>query len=184
MRTVPTLYIAQTADGIGLPLPSYTSRYHVGLNLQAAIPSAMRLEPGERVVVPCGFEIGIPDGYCGQILSNAAMAQAHGLIILGGPQLVHPADRGPLFLLLQNISAKQVVLHRGDVVAQLIICPVVQVAWRDLTRKDSYLAPTTDVDGLVLDAAEVQSEGATEKTPSKRVYKSPRNRFASEEEEE
>ncbi|MBQ4488425.1 MAG: DUF2846 domain-containing protein, partial [Ruminobacter sp.] len=66
---------ARTADGIGLELPSYTSRYHAGLNLQAALPSALRVEPGERVYVPCGFEIGIPDGFCGQVVSEPQVAR-------------------------------------------------------------------------------------------------------------
>jgi len=182
LRKIPTLYIARTADGIGLPLPSYTSRYHVGLNLQAAIPTAMRLEPGERVFIPSGFEIGIPDGYCGQVVSSSHLAQTQGLVVLGGPQIVHPADRGPLFLLLHNMSAQQIVLHRGDVVAQLLVSPVVQVAWHELTEKNALTSPTSEVDDLVLNKSELQEQEADEGdsmvSSPKRVYKSPRNRFS------
>ena len=128
---VLTLHIARTADGIGLELPSYVSRYHVGLNLQAALASAVRLEPGDRVYVPCGFAVGVPDGYCGQVVSLPRVARELGLVVLDAPHIVHPADRGPLFLLLQNTSAKQVVLHRGDYVAQLVIVPVVQATWHE-----------------------------------------------------
>ena len=80
MVKVIRLSIARTPDGNGLALPSYASRYHVGLNLQAAIPSALRLEAGDRVYIPCGFAIGVPDGYCGYVVSHPDIAKNLGVI--------------------------------------------------------------------------------------------------------
>ena len=180
MRKIPSLYIARTADGIGLPLPSYESRYHVGLKLQAAIASAMRLESGDRIFVPAGFEIGIPDGYCGQVVSYPPIARQHGLIVLDAPQVIHPADRGPLFLLLQNTSSHQVVVHRGDTVGQLVIVPAIQVAWRDVTGQESTKGETTKTEDVLVDSGIQNDSDATEDkmVSAKRVYKSPRNRYS------
>ena len=179
MGHIPTLYIARTPDGIGLDLPSYSSRYHVGLNLQAAIPSALRIEPGERAYVPSGFEIGIPDGFCGQIVSEPQIARDLGLIVLDAPQVVHPADRGALFLLLQNTSAHEVVLHRGDFIAQLIIVPVIQVAWHDISEGIAQNGHVTQEKEVLLDE-EASDEGHHNMISARRQYKSPRNRFAKE----
>jgi len=186
MTKVLTLSIARTADGNNLPLPSYSSKYHMGLNLQAAVPTALRLEPGDRAYVPTGFAIGIPDGYCGLVVSQPQIAKEQGLIVLDGPQVVHPADRGALFMLLQNMSSHVVVLHRGDVVAQLIIEPVVQATWNDLSAVNGVVGGMTKTTDVVVDSAkpmETESDQDKMKT-SKRTYKSPRNRFSEEDENE
>ena len=177
-KTVPTLCIARTPDGVGLPLPSYMSRYHMGLILQAAVPSSIRIDPGERVYVPIGFAIGIPDGFCGEIVSYPALAREQGLIVLDGPQILHPADRGAIFVLLQNSSPKQVVLRRGTDIAQLVILPVIQVRWKDMTEQQVLSGEKTDPSAVLLDSEmEVSSEENEIMTSSKRIVKSPRNRF-------
>ena len=177
MSKILRLYIARTADGIGLPLPSYASRYHVGLNLQAAIPNAIRLETGDRIFIPCGFEVGIPDGFCGQVVSYPPLAQKHGLIVLDAPKIIHPADRGPIFLLLKNTSSHQVVLHRGDLVAQLVVVPVVQVALNDVTGNP--VGEKVKTQDVLLENGEqpLGNEENTKMLSAKRIYKSPRNRF-------
>ncbi|MBP5343580.1 MAG: dUTP diphosphatase [Alphaproteobacteria bacterium] len=184
-QKLPTLLIARTADGAGLPLPSYLSEYHVGLTLCAAIPSSIRIEPGERVYVPIGFAIGIPKGWCGQIVSNPTLAREQGVIVLDGPQILHPADRGAVFVLLQNSSPKQIVLRRGVEVAQLIVVPVTQIRWQDVSGQVSIASEKTDPAAVLLDSElDVSSEGNEVMTSSKRVQKTPRNRFGPSEDEE
>lgn len=182
MARVPTLYIARTADGNGLPLPSYSSKYHMGLNLQAAIPSTLRLEPGDRAYMPCGFAIGVPVNYCGLVVSQPDLARDQGLIVLDGPQVVHPANRDPLFVLLQNMSAHQVVVHRGDVVAQMVIVPAIQVAWKDVTNGASLVGGVTTEDKVVLESGEKDDHSKMES--SRRVHKDIRHRFSKENENE
>ena len=184
-QKLPTLLIARTADGAGLPLPSYLSEYHMGLTLCAAIPSSIRIEPGERVYVPIGFAIGVPKGWCGQIVSNPTQAREHGLIVLDGPQILHPADRGAVFVLLQNSSPKQFVLRRGVEIAQLVIVPAVQIRWNDISGQVTVSGEKTDPSAVLLDSElEVSSENNEVMTSSKRVQKTPRNRFGKEEDEE
>ena len=184
MQKLPTLLIARTADGAGLPLPSYLSQNHIGLNLCAAIPSSIRIEPGERVYVPIGFAIGIPKGWCGQIVSNPALAREQGLIVLDGPQIVHPADRGPVFVLLQNSSPKQIILRRGIFIAQLVVMPVVQIRWQDMSGQIRVAGAKTDTSEVLLDSNAGDSGEDSASASSKRVQKTPRNRFGTSEEEE
>ena len=180
MTKVLTLSIARTADGNGLQLPSYSSPYHVGLNLQAAIPAAIRLEPGDRVYVPTGFAIGIPDGYCGFVVSQPVLAKEQGLIVSDAPQVLHPADRGPLFMLLQNMSSHVVVLHRGDIVAQLVIQPIIQAAWRDLSGTTNKAGSQTKTKDVLIDSVNLQKgeEESDKMSSARRTYKDPRHRFS------
>lgn len=126
------LYIIRTVDGLDFPLPSYTSKHHVGLILQAAIPAVVKLEPGECIHLPVGFGIGVPDGFCGQIVSLLDVVKETGIIVMGSPQIVNPADRSALFVLIQNASQKQQILRRGQAIAQLLIMPVHQIAWNEI----------------------------------------------------
>lgn len=183
MTKVLSLSIMRTADGNDLPLPSYHSPYHMGLNLQAAIPSALRLEPGDRALVPVGFAVGVPEGYCGFVVSTFDMAQKEGLVVLDAPQLVHPADRGPLAVLMQNTSSHLVVLHRGDRIAQLVVMPAVQVAWKDFSDGQERGA-VTDEQKVILENAglheKIQEEGQDKMFSFRRPQKSIRHRFSEE----
>lgn len=176
---VPTLYISRTADGEGLPLPSYASEHHIALNLQAAVATPVRLNKDERAYIPVGFAIGIPDGFCGQIVSLLTLAREAGIVVLDGPQLLHPADRQPLFILLQNTSPKAVVIHRGLVCAQLLIMPAIQVCWKEI-RVPSLSGPTKTV---ILDNDSNQNDRPTLKF-SRRKVRSIRNRYKDEDDEE
>lgn len=182
MTQVIKASIARTADGKDFALPSYVSRYHMGLLLKAALPMAISLNAGDRISVPVGFTIGIPDGYCGMVVSYPELAEKQGVIVLDAPRLISPADRAPLFVLLQNISAHQIVLRRGDIIAQLVIHPVLQVTWQDFSNAEIVSEKTTEP---VLMKGAVEEEKGNEKMVSaKRVYKDPRHRFQEEAKDE
>ena len=176
----PTLYISRTADGAGLSLPSYSSPHHIALNLQAAVATPVRLNKDDRAYIPVGFSIGIPDGYCGQVVSLPALAREQGIVVLDGPQILHPADRVPLFILLQNTSPKAVVIHRGLVCAQLLIMPAVQVCWKEVQSR-SMAGPTTSV---MLDSGSSESKEEAPLKFSRRKVHSIRNRYKDEDDEE
>ncbi|MBQ3695688.1 MAG: dUTP diphosphatase [Alphaproteobacteria bacterium] len=184
MAQVLKVSIARTADGNGLPLPTYSSQYHAGLNLQAAVPAALRLEPGDRAYVPAGIAVGIPDGYCGFIISQPVLAREKGLVVLDAPQIIHPADRGPLFILLQNMSSHLVVLHRGDVIAQLVVEPIVQVSWKDLSNGVNAGKAISEQEVIVdsLGDRNETKKGNSKMISSRRVYKNPRHRFSESDE--
>ena len=171
---VPTLYICRTSDGEGLPLPSYESKDHIALTLQAAISAPIRLKAGERAFVPVGFAIGIPNGYCGQIVSLPKLARREGIVVSDAPHILHPAEREPLFVLLRNTSTDDFVLHRGVVCAQLVIFPAVQVAWHEIERHVE--AHKTSTDEILLDEAEEEEANAWEPS-ARRGTRSIRDRY-------
>ena len=165
----PKLYIARTPDGSQFPLPSYTSRYHMGLNLMAGIGAPIRIAPNERIRIPIGFAIGIPVGFCGQIVSEPTLAEQHGIIVSDSPHLIHPADRDPLFVLIRNISSNPYVLHRGEVIAQLVITPALQVCWKE-TQPQQATQPTKE-EILVVDEGQAEEKPAADKFKSFRRHK-------------
>lgn len=171
---IPKLHIIRTPDGVDFNLPAYASRHHAGLVLQAAVPSVLKLDSGERALVSVGFGIGIPDGLCGQIVSLPSVAKEKGLIVLDAPQIVNPADRDSLFVLVQNASRRQLILRRGDNIAQLVVMPVYQVCWNEITGK--MLQDSTS--NSVLDKAEntAGADYSLSQVSLKRTVKSVRER--------
>lgn len=177
---VPKLYITRTPDGTGFPLPSYDTKYHAGLNLMAAIGQPIKIATGERIKVPVGFAIGIPQGFCGQIVSSPQMAEKEGLIVSDAPHIINPADRDPIFILLQNTTNTTHVLHRGDIVALLLITPVIQVAWNEVNNQVS--TSITSEETMILDKKNDNTiEQDTSFVSFRRKIKSPRNRFGPDE---
>lgn len=175
---VPKLHIIRTTEGADFPLPTYVSKHHVGLILRAAIPSVLKLDPSERALVPIGFGIGIPSGLCGQIVSLPHIAKETGLIVLDAPQILNPADRDAVFVLLQNASRRQVIIHRGDEIAQLIITPVYQITWNEVSGKT--LPSSHSIDYLTINESEETDEKEVSELPKqntkKRAKKSIRER--------
>ena len=179
---VPTLYICRTSDGEGLTLPSYPSKDHIALTLQAAISAPVRLKSGERAYVPVGFAVGIPNGFCGQVVSFPALARKDGVIVSDAPHIIHPADRGPLFVLLLNTAEKDFVLHRGDICAQLVVFPAVQVAWHEVERH--IQTSITSTDEILLDEAEESEDSKVLEPSARRGVRSIRNRYKDEDADE
>ena len=181
---VPTLYISRTSDGEGLPLPSYKSKDHIALTLQAAVSAPIRLRPRERAYVPVGFAIGVPNGFCGQVVSLPRLARKEGIVVSDAPHVLHPADRKPLFVLLRNTSSDDFVLHRGVVCAQLVIFPAVQVAWKEVERKIDT-SKRTSTDEILLDEAEISEEDSLKalEPSARREVRSIRDRYKKDEDE-
>lgn len=142
----PKIHIVRTADGMDFPLPAYTSKHHVGLNLMAAVSAPVKIGPRERVRVPTGFAIALPAGLCGQIVSNRDMAFKNGIIVVDAPSIIHPADREPLFVLLRNENNEPFILRRGMQIAQMLLTPVVQTAWQEIeTDLDDHPKTLTEI---------------------------------------
>ncbi len=90
---------------------------------------SVRLEPGERFLMPTGFAVAIPSGYCGLILPRSGLALRHGLTVVNSPGLIDSGYRGELQVILLNTGAEAVELERGQRIAQLLVLPVPAVGF-------------------------------------------------------
>ena len=181
---VPKLYISRTPDGNGFPLPSYASKFHSGLNLLAAIGAPVKINPNERLVVPVGFAIGVPAGLAGLIVSYPELAEKHGLIVSDAPHVLNPADREPVFVLIQNVSSAPYVLHRGDVIAEMLVIPTLQVGWQEVAAEEQ--GSQTREQDMIVDEG-IVSMGPVKKDPFKslrRTKLSIRNRYKNPDDDE
>ena len=76
---------------------------------------------GHRALVPTGFAVAIPEGWAGLILPRSGLALKSGLTVLNSPGLIDSGYRGELQVILHNTTEEDVVVTRGQRIAQLLI---------------------------------------------------------------
>jgi len=103
-----------------LPLPSYAHPGDAGADLLTTVD--LRLEPGERALVPTGVALALPEGYVAFVHPRSGLAARHGLSIVNTPGTIDAGYRGEIKVLLINHDPREAIeLRRGDRVAQLLI---------------------------------------------------------------
>ena len=119
--------VKRLPHGEGIELPSYATEHSAGLDLRAAVEEPVVLKPMERAVIPTGFVFEIPEGYEGQVRPRSGLALRKGITVLNSPGTVDADYRGEVKVILINLGDEEVVIKRGDRIAQMIIAPVSRV---------------------------------------------------------
>jgi dUTP pyrophosphatase len=131
--------VTRLPHGEGLPLPAYETAHAAGMDLRAAVPQdePLTLHPGDRHAVPTGLSMAIPPGYEGQVRPRSGLALRSGVTCLNSPGTVDADYRGEVKVILINLGPENFIVRRGDRIAQLLIAPVVQAAWRETVALDA-----------------------------------------------
>jgi dUTP pyrophosphatase len=114
-----------------LPLPEYATPHSAGVDLRAAVPDELTLQPGERGMISTGLRIALPDGYEAQVRPRSGLAVRHGIGMVNSPGTVDADYRGVIHVILINWGQQPFTVRRGDRIAQMIIAPVTRVAWEE-----------------------------------------------------
>jgi dUTP pyrophosphatase len=135
----PVVDVVRLAHNPDLPLPAYETAGAAGMDLRAAVPeeAPLVLRPGARTAVPTGLAFALPDGFEAQVRPRSGLALKSGVTVANAPGTIDQDYRGELKVLLVNLGEEDFVIRRGDRVAQLVIAPVVQAAWREVGDLDA-----------------------------------------------
>ena len=111
------------AHARGLRLPAYQSDGAAGMDLLAAVPqrAPLRLAPSERVLVPTGLALQLPQGFEAQVRPRSGLALRHGITVLNSPGTIDCDYRGEVQVLLINLGSAPFVIARGERIAQLVV---------------------------------------------------------------
>lgn len=120
MRTVDINIINHSSN----PLPSYATLGSSGMDLRASLISPVVLQPLERLAVPTGLYLDIPEGYEAQIRPRSGLALQHGITCLNSPGTIDSDYRGELKIILVNLSNAAYVINSGDRIAQMVIAKI------------------------------------------------------------
>ena len=112
----------------GLELPAYESDAAAGVDLRAAVEkdAPIELKPGERVLVPTGLSMELPDNFEAQIRPRSGLAIKNGITALNSPGTIDADYRGEVKIILINHGQETFTIERGMRIAQMVIAPIVQ----------------------------------------------------------
>jgi dUTP pyrophosphatase len=128
-----TIRVKRTGP-VRVSLPAYRTAGAAGLDLEAALPSPVLLQPGERRLIPTGLRLEIPPGFEGQVRPRSGLALRHGIGMVNAPGTIDADYRGEIGVLLVNLGQEPFLLEPGGRVAQLVICPVAQAELVEVTE--------------------------------------------------
>ncbi|MFU8881035.1 MAG: dUTP diphosphatase [Rhodobacterales bacterium] len=116
-----------------IPLPSYATDGAAGADLRANFPDDQRdgvtLEPGDRLLIPTGLHLAIPDGYEVQIRPRSGLALKHGITLPNSPGTIDADYRGPLGVIVMNMGQQAFHIAHGDRIAQMVLAPVLRATF-------------------------------------------------------
>ena len=118
-------------------LPAYETLLSAGMDLSADIKEPINIAPGERVLVPTGLYIALPEGYEAQIRPRSGLAFKHGITILNSPGTIDADYRGEIKVLLINLSNETFEIHDSERIAQMVVAPFAKVEWEQTDTLDT-----------------------------------------------
>lgn len=121
---------------VGLNLPTYATEQAAGMDLTAAIEEAIEIGPGDRMLIPTGLSIALPEGYEAQIRPRSGLALKHGITVLNSPGTIDADYRGEIGVILANMSKQEFTVERGMRVAQMVIAKHETVQWEVVEELD------------------------------------------------
>ena len=88
----------------GGKLPVYGTKDSAGCDLYANIEKSITLMPLERVLIPTGVYLEIPEGYEAQVRPRSGLALRKGLTVLNSPGTIDSDYRGEVGVVIVNLS--------------------------------------------------------------------------------
>lgn len=119
-------------------LPAYATAGSAGLDLRAAIEAPLRLAPGDAALIPTGLAMHIADpGLAAMILPRSGLGHKHGIVMGNLVGLIDSDYQGPLMVSCWNRGREPYTVQPLERIAQLVIVPVVQAAFRVVESFDA-----------------------------------------------
>jgi dUTP pyrophosphatase len=112
-------------------VPHYATPGSAGLDLRACLDAPLVLEAGQSALIPTGLSIHIGvAGLAALILPRSGLGHKHGIVLGNLVGLIDSDYQGPLMVSCWNRGAASFTIRPLERIAQLVIVPVVQAAFR------------------------------------------------------
>ena len=106
-------------------IPQYATPGSAGMDLHACMDEPITIAPGERVKVPTGLAIALPDPDCAAFLfPRSGLGVGWGVTLPNCVGVVDSDYRGEVIVGLVNLSKESYTVQPGDRIAQMVILPV------------------------------------------------------------
>lgn len=111
----------------GVQIPKYESQGAAGLDVRANIEESIVLGSLERILIPTGIKMAIPEGYEVQVRPRSGLAIKHGITLLNTPGTIDSDYRGELKVIVVNLSKEAYTIEAQERIGQLVLNRVEQM---------------------------------------------------------
>jgi dUTP pyrophosphatase len=118
-----------------ISLPGYGTDEAAGFDLAAA--HDVRVAPGQIALVRTGLVIEVPTGHFLGIFARSSTPLKRGLMVANGVGVIDPDYSGPndeVMVQVLNFTASEVMVQRGDRLAQAVVLPAPRVTWDEVSE--------------------------------------------------
>ena len=115
-------------------LPEYATSGSAGMDIRANLSEPVTLCVGERVLIPTGLHIALPQGYEAQIRPRSGVALKHGVTVVNTPGTIDSDYTGDIGVILINLGHEPFVIKDGDRIAQMVIKQYETVEWDEVSE--------------------------------------------------
>lgn len=110
--------------------PHYATPGSAGLDLRACIDAPLEIRPGQTTLVRTGMAIHLADpGLAAMILPRSGLGHKHGIVLGNLVGLIDSDYQGELMVSVWNRGQDGFTLNPLERIAQLVVVPVLQVAF-------------------------------------------------------
>ena len=126
--TVQIEFVWEDGADQSLGLPSYETVGAAGADIRANLQdqAGISLAPTQRALIPTGLRMAIPAGYEVQIRPRSGLALKHGITLVNTPGTIDSDYRGPIGIIVINLSDEPFEVTHGMRIAQMVVAPVIQ----------------------------------------------------------
>lgn len=118
------------------PLPKFATSGSAGVDLTANIEDTVYLNPFERVLIPTGLFVALPEGTELQIRPRSGLALKHGITVCNTPGTVDADYRNEVKVILINLSNETYALRPGERIAQAVLNRYERFEWEEVETLD------------------------------------------------
>lgn len=117
-------------------LPAYSTESSAGMDVRANLSEPITLNPLQRILVPTGLFIELPQGYECQLRPRSGLALKHGITLVNTPGTIDADYRGEIGVILINLSDAPFVINDGERICQMVINRYTVAEWIEVEQLD------------------------------------------------
>lgn len=117
-------------------LPAYSTESSAGMDVRANLVEPVTLLPLQRVLVPTGLYMELPQGYECQLRPRSGLALKHGITLVNTPGTIDADYRGEIGVILINLSDTPFVINDGERICQMVINRYTVAEWIEVEQLD------------------------------------------------
>lgn len=121
--------IVKVIKNEGVTLPKYETSGAAGMDVRANIKEPIVLGSLDRVLIPLGLRLEIPEGYEVQVRPRSGLALKHGIGMANSIGTIDSDYRGEIGAIIVNLSKEPYTIQPQERIGQLVLNKVEQIEW-------------------------------------------------------